>query len=54
MIDAIEEFLSTGIPGVKVNLGKGKVVAKTDSTKAAVGRDWVDDPRLPDGWKVSF
>ena len=55
MMDTIEEFLATGIPGVKVNLGKGKMLAKTESsvsTKATVDRDWVVDPRLPDGWKV--
>ena len=55
MMDTIEQFLATGIPGVKVNLGKGKMVAKTESTmstKATIDRDWVVDPRLPDGWKV--
>ena len=55
MMDTIEEFLATGIPGVKVNLGKGKMLAKTESTtstKATIDRDWVVDPRLPDGWKV--
>ena len=45
------------IPGVKVNLGKGKMLPKTESstsTKATIDRDWVVDPRLPEGWKVSF
>ena len=57
MMDTIEQFLATGIPGVKVNLGKGKMLAKTESstsTKATIDRDWVVDTRLPEGWKVSF
>ena len=57
MMDTIEQFLATGIPGVKVNLGKGKMLAKTESsssTKATIDREWVVDPRLPEGWKVSF
>ena len=58
MMDAIEQFLAMGIPGVKVNLGKGKMLAKaessTSSAKATVDRDWVEDPRLPEGWKVSL
>ena len=57
MMDTIEQFLATGIPGVKVNLGKGKMLAKTESsssTKATIDREWVVDPRLPEGWKVGF
>ena len=57
MMDAIEEFLAKGLPGVKVSLGKGKVVAKSESsstTKASVDRNWVADPLLPDGWKVAI
>ena len=57
MMDAIEEFLAKGLPGVKVSLGKGKVVAKsefTSTTKASVDRNWVADPLLPDGWKVAI
>ena len=54
-MDAIEEFLAKGLPGVKVSLGKGKVVAKSESsTKASVDRNWVADPLLPDGWKVAI
>ena len=57
MMDAIEEFLAKGLPGVKVSLGKGKVVAKsefTSTTKTSVDRNWVADPLLPDGWKVAI
>ena len=53
MMDTIEQFQT----GVKVNLGKGKLLAKTESltsTKASINRDWVVDPMLPECWKVSF
>ena len=53
MMDTIEQFHVK----VKVNLGKEKMLAKTESltsTKASINRDWVVDPMLPEGWKVSF
>ena len=45
MMDAIEEFLAKGLPGVKVSLGKGKVVAKSESSSS-----WMKLPltKLPD------
>ena len=53
MMDTIEQFHVK----VKVNLGKEKMLAKTESltsTKASINRDRVVDPMLPECWKVSF